>query len=245
METNSSVPGSSNNNSPSNLLDLSRLDTEIAVIFQKLKNIADQKNSAQKEIQNLKTNFDKLAAQHLDGAKKLKVEEERVETENKKIIERRKQLTSLGGTKSAKLMEREVDIAARTLQTMEQKVLQMMEDTEKQKVAEEKARAILEQKQKDFENTNAENETLIADLTKRQEEFKRRREELLSTLDEKVKTLYSKITARYPAGAIAQIVSGSCRVCFTAIRPQIFNQVLSGELHQCPSCSRILIIINE
>ena len=244
METNSSLPGSSNN-SPSILLNLSKLDTEIAIISQRLKNIAEQKNSTQKELLSLKTNFDKLAFQHQDTAKKLKLEEEKVEAENKKIIERRKQLTSLGGTKSAKLMEREVDIAARTLQTMEQKVLQMMEDTEKQKTAAEKAGIIFEQKQHDFEKIKTENEILVTDLSKRQEDFKQRREELLTTLDEKVKSLYAKITARYPAGAIAQVVSGSCRICFAAIRPQVFNQVLSGELHQCPSCSRILIIIND
>lgn len=244
METNSSDQNSSENPA-SVLFDLSKLDTEIAIIFQKLKDLEDKKNSAQKEIQTLKVNFDKLAAVHLSAAKNLLVEEERIETENKRIIERRKQLTSLGGTKSAKLTEREVDIAARTLQIMEQKVLQMMEDVEKHKAAEEKVKATLDQKQQDFEGTKVENETLVADFIKRQSELKLRRDEFLLKLDVSMKALYSKLATRYPAGAIAQVVSGSCRTCFTSIPPQIFNQVLSGQLHQCPSCSRILIIVND
>lgn len=245
MDNNSSSSSESINQTSALLLDISKIDTEIAVIANRLKELSDKKQLMQKEVQVLKGNFDLLSKKYQDAAKQLKEEEERIATENKKIVERRKQLTSVGGTKSAKLMEREVDIATRTLQTMEEKALLMMEELEKHKIAEDKINSTYSQKASEFETLKSENDTLTTELLARQADFQKRREVFLEGLEQKAKSLYTKVSSRYPAGAIAEAANGTCRACFMSVPPQIFNQVLAGQLHQCPTCSRILIIVKE
>ena len=68
---------------------------------------------------------------HREGASRQALEEHRLKDEEKKIVDRRKQLSAIGGAKSAKLMERELDIATRVLQTMEQNAVQTLEEVDR------------------------------------------------------------------------------------------------------------------
>ncbi len=169
-------------------------------------------------------------------------EERKLKEEEVKIVERRKQLTSLGGVKSAKLVERELDIAKRIMETLEQNVLQAigaMEDLSSKRdvlikeVEELKARQ--EQLQSEVAQVTSTGESEI-------ESLKKQRKDILVTLDARLQMLYKRVESRYRGDAIALAESGSCRSCFRALPAQTFNQVIAGyNLIQCPGCSRILV----
>jgi uncharacterized protein len=52
---------------------------------------------------------------------------------------------------------------------------------------------------------------------------------------------YRRIVARYGADALAACEDGSCHGCYTAVTPQMMNDLINGEsLTFCLSCGRLL-----
>lgn len=226
------------------LFSISKTDVEIVVASERKAEIEKRRQGVQQQIERLKKDIDDTQTKHQQLKSRQEVEEERLRGEEKKIVERRKQLTALGGTKGAKLVEREIDIAARTLQTMEQRVLQALEEVDGLAKKIEQFKKDLEEQQLALEATAAEDEASVGQINERLSGLIARRDEALGTLDEKIRTLYQRVRVRYPGGAIAKAEGGSCRACFRSLPPQMFNLVLSGDLHQCPGCSRILVTVD-
>jgi predicted nucleic acid-binding Zn-ribbon protein len=225
------------------LYSLSKTDGEILVLSLRKSEIQQGRDSVLGEIGKLKSDIQTAEERHAQLRSRQQAEEERLKTEEKKIVERRKQLTALGGTKGAKLVEREIDIAARSLQTMEQKAIQALEEVEELGRKIEVLKSELDSKQLSLENSEGENEKLLAGLNEQLASLEERRNGFIAVLDERLKNLYQRINNRYPGGAIAVAEGGACRSCYRSLPAQTFNQVLSGNLLQCPSCSRILITV--
>jgi predicted nucleic acid-binding Zn-ribbon protein len=53
---------------------------------------------------------------------------------------------------------------------------------------------------------------------------------------------YRRIVSRYGADALAACEEGSCHGCFTALTPQMINDLINGELSFCLSCGRLLYL---
>lgn len=224
------------------LLHLSKSDLEIQVLKNRIQDIEQQQRAAQQELAERRSAV--LQADALLEAQAVKQgeEEERLRVEQRKIVERRKHLSSIGGTRGAKLMEREIDISTRTVQQMEQKVLQMLEETDQVKSRAAKLRAELDAKQLEVETGAAAVAGTLEECRTRLAALEGRRAEAVETLEERVRGLYVRISGKYPGGAIAVAEAGACRSCYRSLPAQMFNQVTSGSLLlQCPGCSRILI----
>ena len=231
----------SNTESSKVLFSLSKTDAEILVTTQRRTEIQDRRAEAQNELSRLKAEIEETQAKHLQLKARQELEEERLRSEEKKIVERRKQLTALGGTKGAKLVEREIDIAARTLQTMEQRMIQAIEEAEAHAKRVEELQKVVEERQLALENSSSEEEQALSGIGERLTDLEGRRDRDISKLEERLKTLYLRVRARYPGGAIAVADNGACTSCYRSLPAQLYNQVLAGALLQCPGCSRILV----
>ncbi len=162
-------------------------------------------------------------------------------SEQKKIIERRKQINDLGGAKSAKLIEREVDVASRSLQEKEEKALVIMEQLEELKKKAEVDKKQLDDLQLNFEKEASEFSQTMEDFKQRAVTLQERRANALAKVDEKNKTLYQRINVKYPADPVSTIVKGMCGICYKSVPAQQVNQLMTGAIMQCSGCSRILI----
>jgi uncharacterized protein len=64
-----------------------------------------------------------------------------------------------------------------------------------------------------------------------------------NTIPEESRDRYRRILSRYGADALAACEDGACRGCFTALTPQMINDLINGEgLSFCLSCGRLLYI---
>ncbi len=231
----------SNTESSKVLFSLSKTDAEILVTTQRRTEIQERRTEAEKEIARLKAEIEETQNRHLQLKARQELEEERLRSEEKKIIERRKQLTALGGTKGAKLVEREIDIAARTLQTMEQRMIQAIEDAEAHLKKVEELQKLVEERQLALESSSGDEGKVLEGIGERLSDLESRRDREIAKLEEKLKTLYLRVRSRYPGGAIAVAENGACTSCYRSLPAQLFNQVLAGAQLQCPGCSRILV----
>lgn len=224
------------------LFELSEIDKEVAALRFQKKDIEKKQQGMIASMAALKNEVDALR-ETLTGARgRHEVSEKKLEDEQAKITERRKQLTALGGAKAAKLVEREIDIASRALQALEQVVLDSQEVVERIEGEVLLLEERLESAEQEHNQTNPDYSKSIEKTDSDIADYLKNREAILSGLEDKLRTLYTRVATRYPGDAIAYAVKGACRTCFRSLPAQVFNLIISGSVsNQCPGCSRILI----
>ncbi len=224
------------------LSSLSEVDKQIAQFVNRRTNIANQESSYKEEMIQVDSRLDELTILLEEAQTKHSAEELRLKEEEEKIIERRKQLTTIGGAKSAKLVERELDIATRTLEELEKTATAAFEELDNVKaqmadIADRKS-ALVQSLEELTTETGPELEEIGKNVTK----LSKQRDTQLKKLEPRLQGLYSRVNERYPGEAVAKAAEGSCQSCYRFLPQQRYNQIMAGNLLiQCPGCSRILV----
>ena len=228
------------------LLSLSQRDSRICQLHYRQKELLARRSSLQEEVAALRVELTEKEAASCDVAARQALEDHRLKEEQAKIVERRKQLAAIGGAKVAKMMEREIDIAAKAIQSLEEAAIKVMEEAEvlnkevtllrEQLEASEKALAE-ETPAADQELSSIENDLRIVNSE---------RDGMFRELEPRLQRLYQRVQGRYPGSPVALASKSSCRACFRALPQQTYNQIMAGYyLIQCPGCARILIYTDE
>lgn len=224
------------------LFSLSETDIELQALVVQRKEVEDKRASLLVQLAGAKEKVEQVEGRYNECASRRALEEHRLKDEELKIIERRKQLAALGGAKSAKLMERELDIATRVLQTMEQSISQSAQEVTKLEEELTTIKLQADELGSQYDTVATETESALGDLEKNISKLDSSREKHLNKLELRLKNLYRRVSTRYQGEAIAICRDGACRSCFRSLPAQLYNQVLAGNmLLQCPGCSRILV----
>ncbi len=228
------------------LLLLSAADQKIVVLSHQKGEIENRRTHFQNEIKRFRQLVEEKTAKHQEAISRQGSEEHRLKDEEKKIVERRKQLTAMGGAKAAKLVEREIDIATKALQTLEDRLLRAIEEADKIDNELGRNKTELETVEAQFEAETAGSDERLNELVSQIAVLESERREVIEQLEDRYRDLYLRLRSKYPAGSVAIAEAGSCRSCFRSLPNQTFNQVLAGTiLIQCPGCSRILVAMAQ
>lgn len=228
------------------LLALSDTDRKIAQLRAQKNEIEERRKADALKLQQEKERLRRAEAKQGARASVQAADEAKIHEEEHKIVERRRQISTIGGVKAAKLAEREVDVAAKTVRQMEEKLLVAMEEVEaadRELSGARESVAHLEDLAASAEPVDRERlsviESSLASLVQE-------REKLLSGVEASLLRLYDRIRNRYPNDAAVRADRGACGGCFRSLPPHVFNQVLeSREIIQCPDCGRILALSGE
>ncbi len=224
------------------LISVHKIDSEIIKRESKIQSITESIVKLEKKLKNNLSISKELEIKEAASLKAHNTEEQKYKEEEKKIMERRKQISSVGGNKSAKLAERELDIAKRIMESLEKNVLDSMQNLEtlqSQKLL--VTNAITELKEL-LESKSKVAKDQINILTSELNEYRKSKLEKSSKLDPRLSSLYKRVETRYRGDAVAFASGGACQTCFRSLPAQMFNQVMAGyNLTQCPGCSRILV----
>jgi len=224
------------------LFALGGIDKEVHELSGQKVEIEAKNESFSARITAYRAKLEELQALHEESSSRQAIEETRLREEEAKIVERRKQLTTLGGAKSAKLIERELDIATRAMETMERSAMEALEIAERVFQERENLNERLKELEGEFSSDSEDGKGKVTTFTKQIDSLNKKRDNLLGKVDERLKNLYNKVNMRYPGDGISIVKAGACRSCFRSLPAQMYNQVIAGNmLLQCPGCSRILI----
>lgn len=135
---------------------------------------------------------------------------------------------------------REIDQMDERISELEEGILVGMEA-----VDDARSRLESEQKEQDLVERRhlGEAETLRGQLVQVEQELARRlaeRDERLGMLGTEARAAHDKIARAHGSG-VASIRDQRCSGCHRSVPPQTVNLVLSGELHTCTYCQRILV----
>jgi len=233
----------SKNTTSKSLLNLIDFDKNLVALINEREGLISSNEALSTQITELQgtlgeceTLLELRKAQQEEETKRLKDEEAR-------LSEQRKQLTALG-SKSAKLVERQIDIASQTLQQMEERVTKLIDEVEDLEAQRASLKDTLDELESQLKDQAASSEDRLSEIETESAKIEKSRSAILKKLEERLLRLYNRVHRRYPDSAIAIAQKHSCRSCFRSLPSQMYNQVIAGNLTvQCPGCSRLLVYV--
>ena len=203
------------------------LPKQLAALETKLQNTLQRQ-------QSLKEHFTKLASEK----KKLEVSIQDVE---QKISKYKGQLFEVKTNDQYRALLNEIEFSSQEIRKFEDEILVRMEQEEKLK-AEGKAIEIRLQQEKAVVET--EKKAAEAEVVKELAllvQFEQERKTLIEEVPADLYRQYTRIASFRKGVALARAAQETCLGCNVRIRPQIFSEVMKGEvIHTCDSCSRLL-----
>jgi len=226
-----------------NLLALSGIDEKIQNFLNQKKEVQSKLEIFASEINYRRDRLKECEAAHKEGTLRQVLEAHRLRDEEQKIVERRKKLGELGGARVAKLLEREIDIASRSLHVMEERALKAVEEVDQIGGQLDQLKEDLLKLEQQFESDNQGFEKQIAEFDENIKELSGERNTYFKVLDDRLARLYERVRTRL-GSPVAVASAGACRSCYRALPAQTYNQILAGNmLIQCPGCSRLLVYV--
>lgn len=166
-----------------------------------------------------------------------------IRDESAKLQKWKRRLVDIKTPREYQALSREVEQGERQVRELEEKVVTLMGEIEQQQLVVNDKEAALRARESEASVVVKELRERAALLARESAEAKTGRGDLVKKIPEKVLALYDRIRDRRGGVAVALVTNGSCAGCNVAIRPQLLVEIRKlDSLHQCPSCSRILVL---
>jgi len=220
---------------------------EVQQLDQRAAELTVQIDSLPKQIQTLQSQLDEFIHAHEERKKRLAANlkerkdlEGEVKVIQEKITKHKDQLYQVKTNDQYKAMLKEIGGEEANTRKIEDQILEKMIEAEDiqdhireaaARLEGEKARVAAEIKRLQEERQK--------DLDER-ELLQARRKEVAATLSGAVLALYERIRTYRTGAAVAEVREGLCTACNVRLRPQVYNEIRTGEaVMTCENCSRI------
>jgi predicted nucleic acid-binding Zn-ribbon protein len=180
------------------------------------------------------------------AADKRRAEEKEVAAVQTRLAKYKDQLLEVKTNREYTAMLHEIEAAQKDIRGREDRILEIMLETDELNAGLKKSEAELKASEKDIA---AERAALDAELSTLQAEIDRSteaRQKLISEIDRRVLSTFETVAKSRKGVAISEARKGMCTICHVRLRPQVFNEVLrNASIIQCDSCQRILYYAGE
>jgi predicted nucleic acid-binding Zn-ribbon protein len=156
----------------------------------------------------------------------------------------KEQLMAVKTNKEYQAMQTEIATAEGLVRAHEDRLLDLMEITEKESADLKAAEAAMKAEQAGI---SSEQKALEAEIATREEELQRltsERVQVAAHISKDALVIFDRVAHGRKGVAVAEARDGICVVCHVRLRPQMFNEVRrNAAIVQCDSCTRILYYV--
>ncbi len=227
------------------LIDLQKIDSEIhrkRQLLLRLPKEIQEAAGALEEAQSKLKSFDDASLAEQKKRKDLEVE---VESLKAKITADKQKLPAIKTNVEYRALLKELEGYERTIQTLEDEELNLMEKSEKNAAKRGKFEEAVTTEESAFSGVKADKESAIADLEKGVAELVEKRSSLIGGVSPNIFKSYERILSVRDGIGVAQVVEQTCQACHQIIPPQMYYNIrTTDEIFTCPHCNRYLYFID-
>ncbi len=158
-----------------------------------------------------------------------------------KISKLRDQMLGAKTNEQYRAFQHEIDYAEKETRKAEDRILELMAESEALDGNVKKAEGALKEEKKLVESEKASARERTAVDQTQLEEIRRQRGELAAKLPRNTLAAYDRIRKKHHGVAVAEAAGGRCTACQITLRPQYFQDLRKGDqVMFCESCGRIV-----
>lgn len=223
------------------LYQLQEKDVKIFELKQNLVNLPKIVEEKQKKIADLKASFENKKAEYVRLNSLKKEKEALLSAKEAAIAKHTSDLNTIKANDMYKNCLLEIEKAKADKSVVEDEILQLMEDIDKEMVNLKKYEEETKAKETEINKEISEAKLTVEKAKENIETIQKEREEFAKTIDKNILSQYERIRESRNGQGIATIDGESCSGCNMVLRPQLIVQATKcKELVYCDNCSRIL-----
>ncbi len=226
-----------------NLVALQDLEQKIASLQKQISEVPAQMQLLQNELQHIRQTHHNKTIQIQELTKRRRTHEGEVDMMRTKLARLKDQLMSVKTNKEYTAMLHEIQAAEDRIRVEEDRILEIMEESENAerdlKAAEAELKSRTASIQENVQKLEASVPTLDAEVAA----LLQQRSNMEIGVESDLLERYRRIAQGRKGMAMAEAKDELCTACHVRIRPQVYADLMQTEnIHQCDSCSRILFL---
>ena len=157
------------------------------------------------------------------------------------VRERQSKMMQVQTGREQTALLKEIEDAKKNAKENEEKMILLMEETEKLRSQSEEEQNLLKGEKKLVSEETENVRRNIEKINKGKKSKDAERSRQAKKIKDNTLRKYNTLRERRNGLAVVNVVSGVCQGCFMAIPPQRFNMLLRGDtMFDCPTCQRIM-----
>jgi predicted nucleic acid-binding Zn-ribbon protein len=221
------------------LRELERVDREIAGLNADIAALPHRVAAIEAKLASVNAQVERARNTLKETEKNRRKYEGEIQTLQQKISKYRDQMLAVKTNQEYRALGDEITFAENQIRAFEDKILEGMLDTEARELEVKAAEIEQKAQQAQVEKEKAEARTRTEQMQGRVGELKPRREQLRSAINPDLVRHYDRVL-KLRGSAVAEAVDQKCTACHVLLRPQVYQDILSGQVMTCDSCGRIL-----
>jgi len=223
------------------LVELERTEREISRLQQEVASLPGRMAAIEQKLAQSKARLDAARARIKEDESNKRKHEAEIQAQQGKISKYREQSLEVKTNEQYKALMHEVAFAEKGIRAAEDKILELMLDSEAQEQAVRTAEIELKEEAAEIEKEKAEARAVTAKDEKELAEWNTKRTALRSAIDGDVLRHFERV-AKLRGSGVAEVREHKCLACQVMLRPQTYNDVRSSDqIVMCDSCQRVLI----
>lgn len=224
------------------VLKLQSLDQRAAALQKEIDQLPRHVAAIEKKLEQHLRKLDVDRAALAANLRERKGLDDDIKAQQQKMTKLRDQMGQAKNNEQYRAFQHEIDFCQNEIRKCEDRILQLMAESEpldkNLKAAEailvEQKTSVNREKEHAEKRTDEDKQFLVAALEERKQ--------IAASIDARLLAQYERIRKRYKgAPAVADATAGKCSACMMALRPQYFQELKRRDkLMNCESCGRIL-----